>query len=297
MGSHGVVDLRTRLGNAQKCRTGSPVIDRRLQGGVPCNSITEFISEAGVGKTQFCLQLALQAHLPVEVGGLSGSCLYFVTDYYFPMPRLVQLANGMTHSGEGTNVRPIETVFVKVVEDANGMLEELERAEVVLSHSRAALPVRMIIIDSITALVRSQFRNTPVEMSVRQSRLRLIARRLRSLACRYNLAVVTTNQVRDFFATDRGDGGLGAGYLPALYTSGRRVVPALGVGWANMVDTRFFLAKSWKDVAAVDGEGYVRVPERRFWILTAAHLRRGSIEFEISNEGVRGIPGPAPWHQ
>jgi hypothetical protein len=43
-----------------KLGLGCPILDRCLGGGLVPRHITEFAGEAGSGKTQICLQLALQ---------------------------------------------------------------------------------------------------------------------------------------------------------------------------------------------------------------------------------------------
>jgi RecA/RadA recombinase len=51
---------------------GCGALDSALGGGVPMRGLTEIAGEAGAGKTQLCLQLALHAVLPEEHGGLGG---------------------------------------------------------------------------------------------------------------------------------------------------------------------------------------------------------------------------------
>jgi hypothetical protein len=60
---------------------------RGIHGG-----ITEISGEAGCGKTQLCLQLALMCTQPVSRGGLNGSTAYICCgEGEFPLKRLVQL--------------------------------------------------------------------------------------------------------------------------------------------------------------------------------------------------------------
>lgn len=44
-------------------------LDHLLNGGFPVNGINELYGCSGVGKTQICLQLALQIQLPEDSGG------------------------------------------------------------------------------------------------------------------------------------------------------------------------------------------------------------------------------------
>jgi len=43
-------------------------LDEMTEGGIPVGQITEIVGEAGMGKTQLGIQLALQAQLPSGAG-------------------------------------------------------------------------------------------------------------------------------------------------------------------------------------------------------------------------------------
>jgi RecA/RadA recombinase len=57
-------------------------------GGLPALGITELAGEAGSGKTQLCLQLAVHCVLPAELGGLGGLCVYLCAEDALPTARL-----------------------------------------------------------------------------------------------------------------------------------------------------------------------------------------------------------------
>lgn len=85
-----------------------------------------------------------------------------------------------------------------------------------------------------------------------------------------------TNQVVDFI----GDGNVRVGNLSdGLYSSGRRVCPALGLAWAHCVNSRVFLSR--------DENGSVR--RRRMSVVFAPHLPHSSSQFLIKGEGVFGV--------
>eukprot|EP00850_Spirogloea_muscicola_P015621 SM000121S26018 [mRNA] locus=s121:282961:286951:+ [translate_table: standard] len=63
-------------------------LDLVLGGGIPLGAVTELVGPAGVGKTQFCLMLAIIATLPKALGGLSGSVFYIDTEKKFSSQRL-----------------------------------------------------------------------------------------------------------------------------------------------------------------------------------------------------------------
>ena len=60
------VELMEKRATVGKLTTSSSTFDELLGGGVETQSITEFYGQYGSGKTQFILQLAVNATLPIE---------------------------------------------------------------------------------------------------------------------------------------------------------------------------------------------------------------------------------------
>ncbi|KAF4396013.1 hypothetical protein G4B88_020650 [Cannabis sativa] len=272
-----------------KIPLGCPIFDTFLRGGIPCNSITELVAESGCGKTQFCLQLALSAQLPLNHHGrLSGSSLYIHTEFPFPFRRLQQLCLDSPIGGNSDNI------FVHAAHSAEQLLDEMPKIESFLVDSQSRLPIRLIVVDSIAALFRSEFDNTPSDLKQRSSLFFKISGQLKLLAKRFNVAVVVTNQVVDFMGESGSLNGLRIGNLGSLYSSGRRVCPALGIAWANCVNSRLFLSRNEEVIGAEissenAGDGLCRRTRRRLYVLFAPHLPESSTEFVIRREGVFGV--------
>lgn len=187
-------------------------------------------------------------------------------------------------------------MFVHGVQSAEELFGVLLKMDSVLLRPRTQLPVRLIVIDSIAALFRGEFENTPLDLKRRSSLFFKISGKLRALAERFGLSVVVTNQVVDFVEQAAGLNGLRIGNLGSLYTSGRRVCAALGLAWANCVNSRLFLSRNEEIAAEVTGLGGVgdedtvrRLSRRRLHVVFAPHLPESSCEFVISREGVFGI--------
>ncbi|XVE79996.1 hypothetical protein DITRI_Ditri14bG0103100 [Diplodiscus trichospermus] len=283
----------------QKCTTGCPILDRLLRGGIPCDSITEIVSESGSGKTQICLQLSLHAQLPVSHGGLAASSLYLHTEFPFPFRRLHQLSLSFRSSNAHhlrTNDNPCDRIFVQSVHSADQLLEIMSKTESFIENSKTQLPVRLIVIDSIAALFRSEFDNTPVEFKRRSSLFFRISSKLKALAKRFSLAILVTNQVVDLVGPNEGINGLRIGNLGCLYTSGRRICPALGLAWANCVNSRLFLSRNEEIIPEEDGKLngessnlLCKQTRRKLYVVFAPHLAESSCEFVITREGLFGV--------
>lgn len=113
-----------------------------------------------------------------------------------------------------------------------------------------------------------------------------ISSKLKAQARRFGLAVVVINQVVDSVESSE---GVRIGNARCLYSSGRRVCAALGLSWANCVNTRLFLSRAEENVGEEDGD-VLHTRTRRFMsIVFAPHLPDSSCEFVVAKEGVFGV--------
>jgi hypothetical protein len=96
---------------------------------------------------------------------------------------------------------------------------------------------------------------------------------------RVRLAACAARQCTD--ATLQATGGR------ALRTSGRRVMPALGLHWAHCVSTRLFLSRA----SPAGALGVDTVVSRRMRVVFAPHLPPAECAFTVAAEGVRGCEG------
>jgi RecA/RadA recombinase len=91
-------ELYKRSGEVSLLSFGDSVLDISLGGGIPLHGIHEICGEAGSGKTQMALQLAVRGVLPVACGGLGGQSCYLTSgEGSFPVKRLQQVHNFRFH--------------------------------------------------------------------------------------------------------------------------------------------------------------------------------------------------------
>ncbi|OIT19881.1 PREDICTED: DNA repair protein XRCC3 homolog [Nicotiana attenuata] len=265
----------------QKCTLGCPILDRFLGGGIPCNSITELVAESGCGKTQISLQLLLSAQLPTSLGGLSASSLYLFSESPFPLRRLHQLSSSFP-----TLHNPMDNILTHPLHSAHHLFDVLSQIDsLLLSRPTSFPPIKLIVIDSIAALFRFEFENNARDLKQRSGLFFKISSKLKEQARRFGLAVVVINQVVDVI--DDSD-SLRIGSSTCLYTSQRKVSAALGLSWANCVNTRLFLSRNEERVA--DEDCFTATRTRRFIrVVFAPHLPDSSCEFVITREKVFGL--------
>ncbi|KAL6001975.1 hypothetical protein ACLOJK_040539 [Asimina triloba] len=258
---------------AHKFSLGCPILDRLFDGGIPTGSITELVSESGCGKTQLCLQLLL-----LSASSSAAASLFIHTEFPFPFRRLRQLSLSIPSPDDDND--PCDRIFIHAANSAADLLALLDRIDALLLAAPPPQqpPIRLIVIDSIAALFRSEFDNNPGDLRRRSLLFFKIAGKLKAQAARFGLAVVVTNQVVDL-VDEEGANGLRIGNYEVLYSSGRRVCPALGLAWANCVNSRVFLSRSEESVGT----------RRRMHLVFSPHLPESSCEYVIVREGVFGV--------
>ncbi|BBN69184.1 hypothetical protein Prudu_802S000100 [Prunus dulcis] len=118
-----------------------------------------------------------------------GSSVYIFTEFSFPFRRLQQLGN-LYHASYPNLIRlePLEDIYVHGVHDAQELIHVLGDIEAFIAIDHTRLPVKLIVIDSIAALFRSQYQTTPADLKRRSEMFFNISGTLKGLANKYGLA-------------------------------------------------------------------------------------------------------------
>ena len=189
-------ELMEKRATVEKLTTSSTTFDELLGGGVETQSITEFYGQYGSGKTQFILQLAVNATLPIEQGGLDGEVAIIDTENTFRPERIISMSKaldldpddvlGKIHVGRAYNSHQQMLMVKKVTKLAK------ER------------PIKVLAVDSLTGAFRAEYigRGT---LADRQGKINAHMTELASFGDLNNAAVVVTNQVSSNPAAFFGD--------------------------------------------------------------------------------------------
>ncbi|XP_017937711.1 DNA repair protein XRCC3 isoform X2 [Manacus vitellinus] len=221
----------------QKLSLGCSVLDNLLKGGIPLVGITELAGESSAGKTQISLQLCLCVQYPYKYGGLESGAVYICTEDAFPSKRLQQLI-GQQHKLRADVPAEIiqkikfgNSIFVEHAADLDTFHKCITTR---LSLLLARGMVRLVVIDSIAALFRCEF--GPSESVMKARYLQTFGAQLHSLSTRFRTPIMCINQVTDAVSE-----------LEAAQCScrvvGNRVVPALGITWANQLLMRLMASR------------------------------------------------------
>ena len=168
--------------------TGSKNLDELLGGkGIETKSITEAFGAYGSGKTQLALSLAVGVQLPIEQGGANGKAVYIDTEGTFRPERVRQFAEGIGANGD----KVLKNILVARAFNSDHQMLLLEKVAEMIKDGE---PIRLMIIDSLTAHFRAGFSGRG-QLADRQQRLNRYLHDLMKVAEQNNLAVYVTNQV------------------------------------------------------------------------------------------------------
>lgn len=168
--------------------TGSKNFDALLGGrGVESRAITEAYGAFGSGKTQLGLTLAVHVQLPKEQGGGNGKAVFIDTEGTFRPERIKQIA-------EGIGAQPDKVLKNILVARAFNSDHQMLLLDKVSELVKSGEPIRLLIIDSLTAHFRAEFSGRG-QLADRQQRLNRYLHSLMKLAEQHNIVVYVTNQV------------------------------------------------------------------------------------------------------
>jgi DNA-repair protein XRCC3 len=231
---------------------GCPQLDGVFGGGLQLAGVTELCGAAGSGKTQLALWLAGRSLAEHPESGV----VYVCTEGEFAARRFRQ----MRHEGLSAT-----EACQRVVVERAASFEELwgvatTRLPLLVARTRA----RLVVVDSVGAL-RADY--GAAETAQRAEQLWRLAQRLKWLADSYACGVVVVNQVRADMEAGRGPDA---------------VAPALGLVWANCVNTRLMVAKTRR--LAPDGS-----PVRELAVDLCPYLPNFAVDFVVTSEGIQGV--------
>jgi len=182
------MEYAERRSNVLFITTGSENINELLGGkGIESRSITEAFGAYGSGKTQLGLMLAVNAQLPIEKGGANGKAIFIDTEGTFRPARIKQIAEGIGANPE----KVLKNIFVARAFNSDHQMLLLEKVGEMV---KGGEPIKLVIIDSLTAHFRAEFSGRG-QLADRQQKLNRYMHDLMKLAETHNLAVYVTNQV------------------------------------------------------------------------------------------------------
>src|SRR3989344_2713808 len=168
--------------------TGSQNLNGLLGGkGIETKAITEAYGAFGSGKSQLAFTLAVNVQRPKEQGGADGKAVYIDTEGTFRPDRIKQLAEGIGAVPE----RVLKNILVARAFNSDHQILLLDKVSEMIKEGE---PIKLMIIDSLTAHFRAEFSGRG-QLADRQQKLNRYLHNLMKLAEQHNLAIFVTNQV------------------------------------------------------------------------------------------------------
>lgn len=168
--------------------TGSASLNDLLGGkGIESRAITEAYGAFGSGKTQLGLTLAVNVQLPKTAGGANGKSVYIDTEGTFRPERIRQIAESIGANPE----KVLKNILVARAFNSDHQILLLDKIGELIKEGE---PIKLIIIDSLTAHFRAEFSGRG-QLADRQQKLNKYLHNLMKLAEQHNLAIYVTNQV------------------------------------------------------------------------------------------------------
>ena len=169
-----------------KLTTGSKEFDKLLGGGLETCSITECYGAFGSAKTQLAHQLAVNAQLPIDQGGLNAAVLYIDTEHTFRPERIIEMCNakGLDHK------KILQNIHVGRAYNSDHQILLADKAKDIMKEKN----IKLIIVDSLMSHFRADYIGRG-SLSGRQQKLNQHLHVLQKLADTYNALVYLTNQV------------------------------------------------------------------------------------------------------
>jgi len=171
-----------------KYSAGCKNIDELLGGGFESGTVTQLYGEAGSGKTNICLQMAVEC-------ARKGKTVIFIDSEGFSPERFLQIANANTNTNKTSET--VERIAQRIsiyephsFEQQTSCIDEIEG---LIKEKEGERGVALVILDSATLFYRLELDE---ERSIYLRRvLANQIMHLLELARRYDLAVIITNQV------------------------------------------------------------------------------------------------------
>ncbi|CAE6414542.1 unnamed protein product [Rhizoctonia solani] len=294
--------------------TGDTAIDNLLGGGFAIGQVHEITGEAASGKSQLALQLSLAVQLPESEHGLEGSSLYLTTLNRLSTSRLLEMVTSHPILSAHQTTISLDNIATQHASDTDKLtvlLTSLLPTHVAACRNRGS-PLRLLVIDSITALFRNSQTAQPQTLYARSGSLNAIGALLHQIATTHELAVVVLNDVSDVFAPN----STGANETPELIyreqsrwfaraggvAGEERHEAALGMVWSNQLHSRVLLARTGRrrhvEGSRIRGRGgdeedSEAILIRRIFLLFGRAVEdevpAPSLDFIISSQGIMSV--------
>jgi DNA repair protein RadA len=175
-----------RRKSVAKLTTGAKALDELLGGGLESQAITECYGEFGAGKSQIAHQLAVNVTRGLDEGGLDADTVWIDSEQTFRPERIKQMSDAFGLDTEAI----LKRVHVARAFNSHHQMLLVDKANELVKD----FPIRLIIVDSLTAHFRAEYIGRGV-LAERQQLLNKHIHDLMRFGDVHNAVIYVTNQV------------------------------------------------------------------------------------------------------
>jgi len=169
--------------------TGSKNLNSLLGGkGLETGAVTEAYGAYGSGKSQIAHSLAVHTQLPVERGGAEGMVIFIDSEGTFRPERIKSIAEALGLDA----ATALKNILVARAFNSDHQMLLVEKVSELITEKK--LPIKLVIVDSLTSHFRAEFSGRGM-LADRQQKLNKHIHSLVRLSEQYKVAVYITNQV------------------------------------------------------------------------------------------------------
>lgn len=176
-----IQEIKEIWGKIYRIALGCPPLDKLLDGGFPSSHVTLIYGERSSGKTQLCHQLVAH-YLTVE---RNHYAVYIDVDLTFSPSRIVSIVKKF-------GVQEPRDVLSRILYYKPPSFEDQVKVVDLLYSVHDKAPHKLIIIDSISTLIRGEYGSAVIEM---QRALSNYIKKLQEYALQKNVVVIVTDNV------------------------------------------------------------------------------------------------------
>lgn len=260
--------------------------------------------------------------LPHNLGGISGSACYITIASHLQTSRLQQILDAHPLLSPSfcafSDVQTVQTPTIpRLIHVLSTFLPQYINTP---SNNQTSKPLKLLVIDALAELFHSVGKTTTKTLVERSRQISEISSHLHLLASKYRIAVLVLNEVIDVIDRDQPPGNDAMSYRNQSKLFGRadsipdeaRKEAALGLVWANQVNTRIFLTRTRRRRYLDEGEtpkkrsavGKVSTSQvaitplddqpvlvRRLSTIFSSVASPASCDYIVTTEGISVIPG------
>jgi len=171
----------------ERYRIGCESIDKLLGGGFESGTVTQLYGEAGSGKTNICLQIAVES-------ARKGNSVIIIDSEGLSPERFLQIASSETNEEKDVE-RIAEKIILYQPKNFDQQMSSIKEIERVIKEKEGENRVSIVILDSATLFYRLELDEDNEQSMYLRRVLNNQIMRLLEFARKYDLAVIITNQV------------------------------------------------------------------------------------------------------